>query len=58
MRNLQKKMEYVPKYEQNKKNLYAEPKFMIPPDATKLPEPFQNEEAQSEKPNETSLKNI
>lgn len=30
----------MPKYEQTKKNLYAEPKFMLPPDATKLPKPF------------------
>lgn len=45
MNNLKKKMEYVPKYEQTKKNLYAEPKFMIPPDATKLPKPFQTEQS-------------
>lgn len=25
-----------------KKYLYAEPKFMVPPDAIKLPEPFKN----------------
>ncbi len=28
------------KNEENKKYLYAEPKFMIPPDPLKLPEPF------------------
>jgi hypothetical protein len=26
----------------SKKYLYAEPKFMIPPDPLKLPEPFKN----------------
>lgn len=30
------------KQEDKQKYLYAEPKFMIPPDATKLPEPFKN----------------
>lgn len=40
MRQFQKKQEFVPKYEQPKKTLYAEPKFMLPPDATKLPKPF------------------
>lgn len=28
------------KNEESKKYLYAEPKFMIPPDPLKLPEPF------------------
>jgi hypothetical protein len=30
------------KIEESKKNLYAEPKFMIAPDAQVLPEPFKN----------------
>ena len=30
------------KQEDKQKYLYAEPKFMIPPDATRLPEPFKN----------------
>lgn len=30
------------KAEDKQKYLYAEPKFMIPPDPLKLPEPFKN----------------
>ena len=30
------------KNEDSKKYLYAQPKFMIPPDPLKLPEPFKN----------------
>lgn len=30
------------KVEEKSKYLYAEPKFMVPPDALKLPEPFKS----------------
>ena len=34
--------------EDSKKYLYAEPKFMMPPDVLKLPEPFKNSLAKKE----------
>ena len=38
------------KGEDKNKYLYAEPKFMIPPDPLKLPEPFRNSAKKEEAP--------
>jgi hypothetical protein len=45
------------KGEDKGKYLYAEPKFMIPPDPLKLPEPFQTSPNKRSKAGETSKTN-
>ena len=50
LKNFQKEIKFVPKNnEENKKNLYAESKFMLPPDPIKLPLPFESLLSKKEK---------